>query len=199
MKILVTYAVQGEFTELKFPGLIGEEEVQIGYLRTGIGKVKSAFYLAEAINQGRPDLVVNIGTAGTIRHRVGDILVCRRFIDRDMQKLNGVGVEWEIDSAELLAQKGYCLHWDGNGEGVCNTGDSFLTELLDVQGDVVDMEAYAQAMVCRAKEVPFISVKYVTDIIGRNSVKHWEDKLADARKGLGEFLEALGGVVRSAN
>ncbi len=199
MKILVTYAVQGEFTELKFPGLIGEEEVQIGYLRTGIGKVKSAFYLAEAINQGRPDLVVNIGTAGTIRHRVGDILVCRRFIDRDMQKLNGLGVELEIDSAELLAQKGYCLHWDGNGEGVCNTGDSFLTELLDVQGDVVDMEAYAQAMVCRAKEVPFISVKYVTDIIGQNSVKHWEDKLADARKGLGEFLEALGGVVRSAN
>ena len=116
-----------------------------------------------------------------------------------MQKLNGLGVEWEIDSAELLAQKGYCLHWDGNGEGVCNTGDSFLTELLDVQGDVVDMEAYAQAMVCRAKEVPFISVKYVTDIIGQNSVKHWEDKLADARKGLGEFLEALGGVVRSAN
>lgn len=43
MKILVTYAVQGEFTELKFPGLIGEEEVQVGYLRTGIGKVKSAF------------------------------------------------------------------------------------------------------------------------------------------------------------
>ena len=39
MKILVTYAVQGEFTELKFPGLIGEEEVQVGYLRTGIGTV----------------------------------------------------------------------------------------------------------------------------------------------------------------
>ena len=32
MKILVTYAVQGEFTELKFPGLIGEEEVQVGNL-----------------------------------------------------------------------------------------------------------------------------------------------------------------------
>jgi len=29
MKILVTYAVQGEFTELKFPGLTGEEEVQV--------------------------------------------------------------------------------------------------------------------------------------------------------------------------
>lgn len=49
MKILVTYAVQGEFTELKFPGLIGEEEVQVGYLRTGIGKVKSAFTLRKRL------------------------------------------------------------------------------------------------------------------------------------------------------
>ncbi len=35
MRILVTYAVQGEFTELKFPGLIGRKR-QIGYLRTGV-------------------------------------------------------------------------------------------------------------------------------------------------------------------
>ncbi|ADV43579.1 MTA/SAH nucleosidase [Bacteroides helcogenes] len=193
MRILVTYAVQGEFTELKFSGLIGEDEVQIGYLRTGVGKVKSAFYLAEAINRAQPDLVVNVGTAGTVSHRVGDIFVCRHFIDRDMQKLTDLGMEYEIDSAGLLAEKGYCLHWQG--EGVCNTGDTFLTELSDVQGDVVDMEAYAQALVCRAKEVPFISVKYVTDIIGQNSVKHWEDKLTDARKALGEFFERLGGAV----
>lgn len=194
MKILVTYAVQGEFTELRFPGLIGEEEVQVGYLRTGVGKVKSAFYLSEAIARAQPDLVVNMGTAGTVCHRVGDIFVCRHFIDRDMQKLSALGVEYEIDSAELLAQKGYCLHWQG--EGVCNTGDTFLTELSDVKGDVVDMEAYAQALVCRAKNTPFIAVKYVTDIIGQNSVKHWEDKLGDARKGLGGFFEEVGGVVR---
>ena len=179
MRILVTYAVQGEFTELKFPGLIGEEEVQIGYLRTGVGKVKSAFYLSEAISHAQPDLV-------------GDIFVCRHFVDRDMQKLVELGMEYEIDSMDLLSQKGYCLHWPAGG--VCNTGDTFLTELSDVSGDVVDMEAYAQALVCRAKNVPFISVKYVTDIIGQNSVKHWEDKLADARKGLGEFFEKLGGV-----
>lgn len=189
MRILVTYAVQGEFTELKFPGLIGEEEVQIGYLRTGVGKVKSAFYLSEAISHAQPDLVVNVGTAGTIRHRVGDIFVCRHFVDRDMQRLKGFDMECEIDSAELLAQKGYCLHWQG--EGVCNTGDTFLTELSDVKGDVVDMEAYAQAWVCRTKNTPFIAVKYVTDIIGQNSVKHWEDKLADARKGLGAFFESI--------
>lgn len=194
MRILVTYALQSEFTELKFPGLIGEEEVHVGYLRTGVGKVKSAYYVAEVINQGQPDLVINVGTAGSIDRQVGDILVCRHFIDRDMQKHADGSVEYEIDSSALLAEKGYCMHW--TGEGICNTGDSFLTKLSEVTGDVVDMEAYAQAFVCRAKNVPFIAVKYVTDIIGQNSVKHWEGKLADARKELGEFFENLGGAVR---
>ena len=64
------------------------------------------------------------------------------FVDRDMQKLTDFDMECEINSAELLARKGYCLHWQG--EGICNTGDTFLTELSDVKGDVVDMEAYAR-------------------------------------------------------
>ena len=49
--------------------------------------------------------------AGTIRHQVGDIFVCRHFVDRDMQKLVELGMEYEIDSMDLLSQKGYCLHW----------------------------------------------------------------------------------------
>jgi Nucleoside phosphorylase len=112
MRILVTYAVQGEFTELKFPGVKDGDEVQIGYLRTGLGKVKSAFYLSEAINHGEPDLVINIGTAGTVNHQVGDIFVCRQFVDRDMQKLADFGVESEIDTSAMLAQKSYCEHWE---------------------------------------------------------------------------------------
>ena len=180
MRILVTYAVQGEFTELKFPGLIGRKRCRLA-ISVPAWKGEIGFYLSEAINHAQPDLVVNVGTAGTICHQVGDIFVCRHFVDRDMQKLVELGMEHEIDSTDLLSQKGYCLHWLAGG--VCNTGDTFLTELSDVSGDVVDMEAYAQALVCRAKNVPFISVKYVTDIIGQNSVKHWENKLADARKG----------------
>ena len=109
-KILVTYAVQGEFTELKFPGLIGEEEVHIGYIRTGVGKVKSAYYVSEVLNQAKPDLVINVGTAGSIDCQVGDILVCRHFIDRDMQKLADMGLEYEIDSSTLLAEK-YRLYY----------------------------------------------------------------------------------------
>ena len=132
MRILVTYAVQGEFTELKFPGLIGRRGSAGGLSSHWNRESEIGFYLAEAISSAQPDLVVNVGTAGTVRHQVGDVLVCRHFIDRDMQRLSGFDMECEIDSSELLEQKGYCLHWQG--EGVCNTGDTFLTELSDVKG-----------------------------------------------------------------
>lgn len=183
LKILVTYAVQGEFTEIKWP------DVEVYYVRTGIGKVKSAFHLSEAIQQVKPDIVINQGTAGTINHQVGDVFVCRHFVDRDMHKMTGLGMEYRIDSSELLAARGFCQHWTESA--TCNTGDSFLTELTDIEGDVVDMEAYAQAFVCRAKEIPFISVKYVSDVIGQNSVKHWEDRLEDACAGLSHFFNVL--------
>lgn len=183
VKILVTYAVQGEFAEIKWPG------VEIYYVRTGIGKAKAAFRTADAIAQVKPDIVINMGTAGTVNHRIGDVFVCRQFVDRDMQKLAEFGVEYKLDTSALLEAKGFCKHWTESA--TCNTGDGFLTELTHVEGDVVDMEAYAEAMVCLAKEVPFVAVKYVTDVIGQNSVKHWEDKLADARAGLAHFFNVL--------
>lgn len=183
LKILVTYAVQGEFAEIKWA------DVEVYYVRTGIGKAKAAFRTADAIQQVQPDIVINMGTAGTINHQVGDVFVCRHFIDRDMQNLAGLGLDYKLDSSALLEARGFCKHWTESA--TCNTGDSFLTELTHIEGDVVDMEAYAEALVCDGKQIPFISVKYVSDVIGQNSVKHWEDKLADARAGLSHFFNVL--------
>lgn len=188
IRILVTYATQGEFVEIPFPSVLEGKEVQVGYLRTGIGKVKSAFHLTKALGTVRPHLVLNVGTAGTVSHRVGDILVCRRFVDRDLSKVNGLEVDCRIEALPLPDHSPLFGWWPGNA--LCNTGDSFLTAFEGVEGDVVDMEAYAQAFVCRALSVPFVSVKFVTDILGQNSVEQWADKLADARSGLRSFFMA---------
>ena len=77
LKILVTYAVQGEFVEIKWP------DIEPYYVRTGIGKVKSAFHLAEAIRQVQPDLVLNIGSAGTVLFFRWDLAFygCKFFFD----------------------------------------------------------------------------------------------------------------------
>jgi len=180
LKVLITHAVIDEMIAVNFP------DCDIKYVRTGIGKVKAAIRLMDALTQYDPDIVINIGTAGSVDHNVGGIFVCRHFIDRDLQKVGCLDLEHEIDSSALLENKGYCVNWEYNG--ICNTGDSFLTETADSHGDVFDMEAYAQAQVCQIKSIPFISVKYITDRIGENSIKHWEDKLADARVGLSNFL-----------
>lgn len=66
--------------------------------------------------------------------------------------------------------------------GICSTGDTFVTETTSLSGGFVDMETYAQAYVCKELSIPFLSVKYITDVVGENFVEHWENKLANARE-----------------
>ncbi|MCD7902037.1 MAG: nucleosidase [Bacteroides sp.] len=182
-RILITYAIKEEFNPVYPEGL------NIRYVITGVGKAKSAMKLTRVIMEYQPDFVINIGTAGTLSHQVNDLFLCNHFIDRDYQSTKLPGIEYEIKDT---TQNNILLnHWLAEAEktGVCNTGDTFVTEISAFQGNVIDMEAYAQALVCKEFQTPFLAVKYVTDIIGQNSVKHWEDKLKDAREALTQWIE----------
>ena len=191
--IFVTYAVQGEYIPLQSPG------ANIIYIQTGIGKTKSAMLLTKNICERKPDLVLNIGTAGTVQHNVGDIFVVNHFVDRDFEAEDLSNVALEIDGVELLNNHAALISWlsQQTNVGTCSTGDTFVTKISDFQADVVDMEAYAQAFVCKEFGVPFLSVKFVSDVIGKNSVAEWESKLEAAREGLtkwfGEKLEEIVG------
>ncbi len=180
-KILVTYAVDQERIEILW------DDMEFLYLKTGIGKVKSAHYLTQVIESFKPDAVLNIGTAGSVNHKVGDVICCTQFIDRDLRSVaDALRLGCTQDTTLTLLEKNVAMSWPKGG--VCNTGDSFVTNNLDVEGDVVDMEAYAQAFVCEQLDIPFISVKCVTDIIGENSVADWESKLAMAQSKLQIYL-----------
>ena len=185
-KVILSFALEAEFVPIQLKGC------DIEYVFTGIGKAKAAMNITQAILDENPELVINVGTSGTLNHNVGDIFVCKRFIDRDFCTVKLPGVAYELDFSDRLADCEITRNWissDGS-IGVCNTGDSFVTdaESHTTEGDVVDMEAFAQAVVCQKFNIPLIAVKYVTDVIGQNSVKHWEDKLEDARKELGEWF-----------
>lgn len=186
MKILFVYAIPEEKIEINIPN------AEVIYVETGMGKVNAAMKTMRAICEYHPDMVINYGSAGTLNHNIGDIIVCNRFIDRDLQKVTVNGVVSEIvfgtDAArdvlteQRLTERAKVL-W-----GTCNTGDSFITSGADIEGDVIDMESYAMADVCREMGIPFVAVKYVTDVVGQNSVESWQEKLADARKGLTDFF-----------
>lgn len=185
-RILVTHAVKEEYIPLKMEGY------EIEQIYTGIGKTKSAHILTKKIYENKPDFILNIGTAGTLSHNIGDVFIVTHFIDRDYETIKLPGVEYEMNGLELIGKnpglKKYITEY--GKQGICSTGDSFVTEIADLSGDIVDMEAYAQAYVCKELNIPFLSIKYITDVIGKNSVEHWENKLADARTTLtGWFKE----------
>ncbi len=177
----VVQALESEYVPLEMNG------AGCNHVVTGFGKVNAAVNLMVALQNERPNFVINIGTAGSFRHRVGDIVVCDRFVDRDLIKLRGLDADYVLDDTDHRAffQSLFAF----NHYGVCSTGDQFVTEPQGEE-DVYDMEAFAYSRVCRMLNIPFISVKYVTDKIGENSIKVWADKLADARCGLSLFFDS---------
>lgn len=185
MKILFVYAIPEEKIEINIPN------AEVIYVETGIGKVNAAMHTMRAICEYHPDVVINLGSAGTLNHKVGDIIVCNRFVDRDLRKvvLDGVISEIEFDR-DAINRVFLSEHLMDHAKlvGTCNTGDSFITQGNDIEGDVIDMESYAVADVCREMGIPFVAVKYVTDIVGQNSSQEWYAKLKDAREGLTKFF-----------
>ncbi len=179
LNVLIVYAVEEEKVHVEMPNCT------FRYCRTGIGKVPAAMAVEKAVALYHPDLVMNIGTAGTINYEIGSVHLCCKFVDRDMEKLSAFGIACEEDFSKEVADCTFLSGW--NFDSVCNTGDSFLTQ-SDGTGDVFDMESYAVAKVCRSHNIPFIGIKCVTDIIGQNSVKHWEEKLAEAQQILQEYI-----------
>lgn len=192
--LLVTFALQDEYVEL--PPLDFPTKVVF----TGVGKTMAAMAVTKAILTYHPFGVLNIGTAGTSIHRIGDIIVSRHFVDRDLEPLNLEGVISEIHTAGGLIPN---LRSIGGPEltdcedPIVNTGDDFVSGDAVVRGDAVDMEAFAEAVVCAHFSLPFLAVKYITDIVGQNSVQSWAEKLEDAKKGLAAYFLQIRNAAKS--
>lgn len=186
-KILLAFALPQEVVDVELPGC------EARTVLTGITKPYAAARLAKAVAEERPDLIINVGTAGTLHRSVGDIIVSTHFLDRDVQRQHFDSASGELHtSCSLVAALPSVVSGRRVTEGgfVVNTGDDFVTEAGELQADAIDMEAFADAMVAHEFGVEFVAVKYITDVVGRNSMEIWENKLADARAALREYFAA---------
>lgn len=183
MNILLTYALPSECGNLHIQGHT------LRLCQTGVGKVAAALATYKACMEKMPDLVLAIGSAGAIHYAVGDIILCSRFIDRDLEHVANLGVPFYHDfSVEL---KGFKT--SRTTDSCVSSGDTFQTEISSkgVVADVYDMEAFGTAEACKKLQLPFVAIKYVTDVIGQNSISHWEDNVRHAKIGLEHFLAAF--------
>ena len=142
---------------------------------TGVGKVNAAHVATKAIleykntNGKLPDVVVNYGTAGSISDVKG-LVECSGFIERDMDCTPLDFPKYKTpfeDGEDIIGEKGI----------VCGTGDSFVINKNELIKDmqIVDMEAYAIAKVCKNLNVPFRSFKYISDEANEEAGKDWKD------------------------
>ncbi len=148
---------------------------------TGVGKVNAAMTAAELIAKYNPDRVINFSTAGGVTVKSGFHQVSK-FIQRDMMccELGSLPGQTPFEDTIII----------DNGDGLtCSTGDNFVTDSnLLIPADVVDMEAYAIAKVCRKHKVEFLCYKFVSDGANDDSLNDWRSMVS---KGQSHYLDKL--------
>jgi adenosylhomocysteine nucleosidase len=172
------------------------EDAGVAVIFCGVGKVNAAMVLAGTLaryglgHEAMP-LVINFGTAGSRVHGAGTLVSCHEFVQRDMD-VRGLGFALGVtpldESPALLS---FDSVFNQLPAARCGTGDSFATQAIDMQCDVVDMEAYALAKVCRHHEARFACVKYVTDGADHAAADDWQQNVHKAAE---DFLRLFNSI-----
>ena len=103
--------------------------------------------------------------------------------------VRGLGYEqYETPLSGLAPVLNYGLRMDKLPQGICGTGDSFEMGHVTTIYDVVDMEAYALAMVAMKENIPFLCLKYISDGADDTAAEDWTVQVHNAAVAFGEVL-----------
>ncbi len=142
-------------------------------LVVGIGKVSAAYHLTKAVAANKPNLIVNLGSAGSDVFNTGEVVCCTRFVQRDMD-VRGLGYErYETPFSGIDPVLNYGIKIRGLEEGICGTGDSFEMNHFCADYNVIDMEAYSLALIARKEQIPFLCLKYISDGANGTAAEDW--------------------------
>ena len=175
-------------------------DIDVVLMKSGIGKVNAAKSTTILHEKFTPEIIINAGSAGGLKHihSVGDIIISSEVIHHDVNatvfdyKLGQVPQMPETFIAdqtlvELVESsiKNFNLRFD---KGLIGTGDSFIgsddqadyikTHFPEVLG--VDMEAASIAQICYTYQTPFVIIRALSDIAGKNSSISFDEFLQQA-------------------
>lgn len=157
-------------------GLFEAAGIQVHY--SGIGKVNAAFKTFDVIQKTGCKKILNLGSAGSSFFDTHALVEVTQFVQRDMDvSALGFAVGTTPMDDDYPAAIELDAFFKNLPKGICGTGDHFETDTPKVPCNLVDMEGYAIAKVCKKLGVELMSVKYITD--GANDTAHleWEENL----------------------
>lgn len=154
---------------------------EICLVKSGIGKVNAALSAVQLIQSFAPDIIINSGVAGGIDTclQVADLVIGTQTCYHDFYAGEVVDHLKELGFEQFISADAHALQVAklvaGNRSdvqfGLGCTGDQFITskeELFKIKNKFpealfVDMESNAIAHVCAKKQVPFISLRIISD------------------------------------
>ncbi len=197
---------KSEFTVGKYAGH------DVILLKSGIGKVNAAMSTSILLEKFNPDIVINTGSAGGFDSslEVGAIVISDEVRHHDVD-VTAFGYEMgqvpdlppAFKSDEKLRKLAEAtvneLGEHQYATGLIATGDSFMSDSERVelvrgyfpQMKAAEMEAAAVAQVCYQFEVPFVIIRSLSDIAGKESSISFEEFLPLAAKHSTEIVLRL--------
>ncbi|MFE8703258.1 5'-methylthioadenosine/S-adenosylhomocysteine nucleosidase [Cytobacillus sp. FJAT-54145] len=184
-----------EFTTGKMDG------AEVVLLRSGIGKVNAAMSTTILLERFKPDYVVNTGSAGGLNPslNVGDVVISTEVRHHDVD-VTAFGYEYgqvpqlppafeaNHDLVQIAVNSANEIDEVQVVKGLIATGDSFMNDpqrVENIRGKFIDlqaveMEAAAIAQVSHQFGVPFVVIRSLSDIAGKESDISFEQYLEKA-------------------
>lgn len=175
---------------------------QVVLVKSGIGKVNAALATTLLHELYQPDIIINTGSAGGYSDdlNVGDVVVSTKVVHHDVDarafdyaygQVPGMPASYPatpnlIELTEQVLKELNISH----KTGLIGTGDSFMDDSTKIQYILaqfpsliaVEMEAAAVAQVCYQYDTPFIIIRALSDIAGKQSTMSFEQFLELAAK-----------------
>ena len=176
------------YEKIFYKGLIENKEVIV--VKSNVGKVNSARSCQILIDKFNPDLVINVGTAGSVDNRldIGDVVVANTLVQYDFDvtpfgrklgEIENIGecIKVNNDLLNLFADMDLTI-------GCIASGDKFIVDINEKNNIkntfnalCIEMEGASIAQVCYLDDVPFLVIRSITDKLDGSSKVDFEEFL----------------------
>ena len=167
-----------------FVAALKEETPDLDFFyHKSVGKINATYNLTKIIDKYKPEEIINFGTAGSIEKGLKGIIECTKFYQRDMDVSALMNLEigqtpFDNINEIINSNDGYS----------CGSGDNFVTGPITIKVDVVDMEAYALAKICKLESINFRCFKFISDNANESASNDW---MKNCEKGAKLFKHKL--------
>ncbi|WP_432473687.1 5'-methylthioadenosine/S-adenosylhomocysteine nucleosidase [Amphritea sp. HPY] len=186
--------------------------VEVVLLKSGIGKVNAAIGTTLLLQEFQPTCVINTGSAGGFAEEleVGDVVISSEVRHHDVDvtifgyepgQVPGLPAGFTPDSylADIAERCISRMEGMKTVQGLIATGDSFMncpervakTRENFPTMKAVEMEAAAIAQTCHQFDIPFIVIRALSDIAGKESDQSFEEFLVVAAKHSAEMVMTM--------